>query len=54
MKVMGKSLMDGSIESQNLFLLEHAMCHVDEKELYDRINLNDESPVSKWYLENFT
>lgn len=54
MKVIGKSLMVGSIESQNLFLLEHAMCHVDEKELYTRINLNDETSVSKWYVENFT
>lgn len=54
MKVMGKSLMVGSIESQNLFLLEHAMCHVDEKELYDRIDLGDGSSVSKWYVENFT
>jgi hypothetical protein len=54
MKVMGQPLMRGSVESQNIKLLEHAMCHVDEKELYDRINLNDGTSVSKWYVENFT
>jgi hypothetical protein len=53
MKVMGRSLMCGSVKSQNIDLLEHAMCHVDEKYLYDLVISDDESAVSRWYEENF-
>jgi len=55
MAMFGHSLMCGAVDSQNIKILEHAMCHVDENLLFDRILLDDdESPVSKWYDENFT
>lgn len=53
MAVMARSLMCGAVESQNIKLLEHAMAHLDESLLFDLIVLDDESPVSKWYDENF-
>ena len=54
MALMGRSLMCGAVESQNITLLEHAMCHVDEVELYDIIaDLDKDNPVVRWYDENF-
>jgi hypothetical protein len=54
MKVMGQSLMHGSVESQNIKLLEHAMSHVDEIYL-KRLLCDVEAPeVLEWYDENFT
>jgi len=54
MKVMGQSLMRGSVESQNIKLLEHAMSHVDEIYLERLLHDVDAPEVSKWYDENFT
>ena len=53
MKVMGQSLMSGSIESQNIKLLEHAMSHVDEIYLERLLYDVDAPEVQKWYDENF-
>jgi len=53
MKVMGQSLMRGSIESQNIKLLEHAMSHVDEIYLERLLYDVDAPEVQKWYDENF-
>ena len=54
MKVMGQSLMRGSVESQNIKLLEHAMSHVDEIYLERLLHDVDAPEVSEWYDENFT
>jgi hypothetical protein len=54
MKVMGQSLMCGSVESQNIKLLEHAMSHVDEIYLERLLYDVDAPEVSQWYDENFT
>ena len=53
MAVMGQSLMRGSVESQNIKLLEHAMAHVDEIELEKLLYDVDAPDVSEWYDENF-
>ena len=54
MALMGRSLMCGAVESQNISLLEHAMCHVDEVELYGIIaDFDEDNPVVRWYDENF-
>jgi hypothetical protein len=54
MKVMGQSLMHGSVESQNIKLLEHAMSHVDEIYLERLLHDVDAPEVLEWYDENFT
>jgi hypothetical protein len=54
MKVMGQSLMYGSVESKNIKLLEHAMSHVDEIYLERLLHDVDAPEVSEWYDENFT
>ena len=53
-KVLGKPMMFGSVESQNIKLLEHAMSHVDEIYLERLLYDIDAPEVSKWYDENFT
>ena len=54
MKVMGYSMMRGAVESQNIKVLEQAMCHVDEYDLYEiTLDLDDDNPVVIWYDENF-
>lgn len=53
MALMGQSLMRGSVEIQNIKLLEHAMCHVDEIYLERLLHEIDAPEVSKWYDENF-
>ena len=53
MAIMGRSLMTGAAQSQNIKLLEHAMAHVDEIHL-ERLLTEVELPeVDKWYEENF-
>jgi hypothetical protein len=54
MKIMGQSLMRGSVESQNIKLLEHAMSHVDEIYLKRLLCDVDAPEVLDWYNENFT
>jgi hypothetical protein len=54
MKVMGQPLMRGSVESQNIKLLEHAMSHVDEIYLKRLLCDVDTPEVLDWYNENFT
>ena len=54
MALMGRSLMCGAVKSQNISLLEHAMCHVDEVELYGIIaDFDNDDPIVRWYDENF-
>jgi len=53
MAVMGRSLMTGAAESQNIKLLEHAMVHVDEIHLERLLTEVDLPEVDKWYDENF-
>ena len=53
MKVMGYSMMRGAVESQNIRVLEQAMCHVDEIYMERLLHKIDAPEVSKWYDENF-
>ena len=54
MKVMGYSMMRGAVESENINILEQAMCHVDEVDLYEIIgDLDEDNPIVRWYDENF-
>lgn len=53
MRASGKSMMIGAVMSENIKLLEHAMCHVDEIEL-ERTLYDIHLPVvEKWYERNF-
>ena len=47
-------MMRGAVESENINILEQAMCHVDELDLYEIVvDLDDDNPIVRWYDENF-
>ena len=53
MRVLGHPMMVGAVMSENIKLLEHAMVHVDERELERILDDVDIPEVRKWYDENF-
>jgi len=53
MASVGQSLMQGAVSSQNIKILEHVMCHVDEIELERTLDEIEAPVVKKWYDENF-
>ena len=53
MASVGHSLMQGAASSQNIKILEHVMCHVDEIELEKTLYEIEAPVVKKWYDENF-
>ena len=53
MQKMAYPALCGAIESKNIKILDHLICHLDESEVYKKLPEDEDDPVNKWYDEKF-